>query len=86
MAKYGRGFNREIVGAVNQEHLVEPLTTDKIRRYSKSRGWDISENYINVALSNGSSPDHSLTYVKYFEALGSGEYEVKKQFKGARWI
>ena len=86
MPKYGRGLNREIVGAVNRGVLAEPLTTEKIRTFALSMGWNIPESYILVALANGTSSEHSLSYQKYFDALGDGKYKVKRQFRGANWV
>jgi hypothetical protein len=86
MPKYGRGLNREIVGAVNQGILTEPLTAAKVRQYAESRGWNSPDAYIDVALSNGASSEHSQTYRKYFDALGGGKYTVKRQYKGAKWF
>ena len=86
MGKYGRGLNREIVGAVNRGILVEPLTAEKVRAYAKSNGWDIPETYIVVALSNGASSEHTITYRKYFDSLGGGKYRVKGQFRGTKYF
>lgn len=54
MAKYGRGL-REIVGAVNQGVIEEPLSVVQIRELIALRNWDITEGYITVSLPNGSS-------------------------------
>ena len=85
MAKYGRGLNREIVGAVNQGVMEEPFSVVQIRKLIALRNWDITEGYITVSLPNGSSITHSANYKKYFESLGNGQYIVSEQFKGVRW-
>lgn len=85
MAKYGRGLNREIVGAVNQGVMDEPFSVVQIRELIALRNWDITEGYITVSLPNGSSITHSSNYKKYFESLGNGQYIVSEQFKGVLW-
>jgi hypothetical protein len=85
MAKYGRGLNREIVGAVNQGVMEEPFSVVQIRELIALRNWDITEGYITVCLANGSSITHSPNYIKYFVSLGNAQYQVSEQFKGVRW-
>ena len=76
MRKYGDGLNIEFVHAVKNGQISEPYTTADVELFVTSKGWYPSPRYVNVLLSNGSSPTHSLTYKKYFEALGNGQYRL----------
>ena len=69
MAKYGKGLGREFAEAVLRHEIREPFTTEDVRAFVQKRGWPIGDNYVNVLLQNGSSPNHSLTYKKYFVNL-----------------
>ena len=88
MTKYGRGLNREMVAAVNSGLISEPFSTKDVRRLINKKGWrpEPTDNYINVALANGSSERHSLTYKKHFVSIGDGQYELRNQFKGNEWL
>jgi len=86
MPKYGRGLNREIVGAVNKGEIVEPITVRKVKKYVDKHNWDIPETYINVCLANATSLDHSKTYKKYFISMGNGKYELASNYRGKNWI
>jgi len=88
MPKYGRGLNRELVGAVNAGMVEEPFSTSEVRKLVQLKNWYPSptDSYINVALSNGSSPDHSLTYKKYFISLGNGKYRLRESYRGREWL
>jgi len=85
MPKYGRGLNREIVGAVNQGIIIEPFSVADIRQFAKECGWDVPENYLIVSLANASSKDHSFTYKKYFQSLGNGRYQLISKYHGSEW-
>ena len=85
MAKYGRGLNREIVGAVNSGELAEPLTRATVQELVVLRGWAVSPNIVNVTLANASSDAHSHTFKKYFESLGGGRYRVRDEYRGLNW-
>lgn len=85
MAKYGRGLNRELVGAVNSGELTEPLTTASVQRLVELRGWTVSPNIVNVTLANASSDTHSHTFKKYFEPLGGGKYRLRDEYRGLNW-
>ena len=50
MAKYGRGFNREIVAAVNKGIIDEPFGISDIKRFAGLKGWIIPDTFIKVAL------------------------------------
>ncbi len=88
MPKYGRGLNRELVGAVNAGEIKEPFSTKDVRKLIALRKWDPSptEAYIIVALSNASSEEHSPTYKKYFIALGDGRYRLRDTYRGSEWL
>lgn len=85
MAKFGRGLNREIVAAVNRGELSEPLTVSTIREFVRRRGWPVRESHLRVTLANAASIRHSPTYRKYFEALGDGRYQVRREYRGLDW-
>ncbi len=85
MSKYGRGLNREIVSAVNKGMILEPFGTSEIKRFTESKGWIVPETYINVTLANASSPEHSVTYKKYFVRTGDGIYKVRPEYRGSDW-
>ena len=81
MPKYGRGLNKEIVSAVNQGIIQEPFSVAQIKSFTKSRGWEVPDKYLNVCLANAASDQHSTTYMKYFLTLGNGKYSVKQEYK-----
>lgn len=87
MPKYGRGLNREIVAEVNKGIILEPFSISDVRALAIRKNWneEITENYINCCLGNGSSDTHSLTYKKYFRSVGDGGYIVRAEFKGSNW-
>ncbi len=85
MPRYGRGLNREIVGAVNKGEIEEPITVQKVKKYAKTRNWNVPETYVNVCLANATSLDHSKTYKKYFISVGVGEYKLKPDYRGKNW-
>ena len=77
MAKYGDGLARELVGAVNQGKLKQPLTIQKVRGFVKSKKWGTKDSQVKSCLSNGSSDNHSPTNKKYFNRIARGQYEVE---------
>ena len=83
MAKYGDGFGIEFVRAVKQGLIKEPFTTQDVKWFAQYKGWDIPDHYVNVLLANGSSPNHSLNYKKYFEAQHDGEYILSELGRNA---
>ena len=84
MPRYDRGLNREIVSAVNQGIIQEPFSVEQVKSFTKSRGWEVPDTYLNVCLANAASNQHSATYTKYFLALGNGKYKVKQEYKRTR--
>jgi hypothetical protein len=42
MAKYGRGLNREIVGAVNEGTIDEPFSVADIRHFAQKKRLEYS--------------------------------------------
>lgn len=85
MARYGRGLNREIVGAVNQGIIDEPFSVVDIRHFAQKCGRNIPENYLIVSLANASSQDHRFTHKKYFQSLGNGQYQLIGKYRGFEW-
>lgn len=84
MAKHGdSGLGSEIVKAVNNGEIREPITFDKVKRFCKQNEIGASENHMRVILSNASQNTHSPTYKKYFERVGRGEYMVLPKYKKA---
>lgn len=88
MPKYGRGLNRELVGAVNAGEIREPFCISDVKKLIALKKWEPppTQAYINVTLSNASSPDHSLTYKKYFISLGNGQYKLRDAYRGSDWL
>lgn len=86
MVKYGRGLNREIVGAVNRQIIKEPFSIADVRGFVLQKEWDVTEAYIQVCLANGASSKHSPTYKKYFKNVSDGKYVLKEHFIGEKWI
>lgn len=78
VSKFCDGLNIEFVRAVKNGQISEPFTKADVDYFVASKGWHTSKHYVNVMLVNGSSPTHNLTYNKYFEALGNGEYRLSK--------
>ena len=85
MVKYGRGLNREIVGALNQGIIDEPFSVADIRHFAQQSGWNISENYLIHSLAKASSQDHRFIYKKYFQSLGHGQYQLVGKYRGFEW-
>jgi hypothetical protein len=85
MARYGRGLNREIVGAVNQGIIDEPFSVADIRHFAQKCGWNIPENYLIGSLAKASGQDRSFAYKKYFQSLGNGQYQLVGKYRGFEW-
>ncbi len=88
MPKYGRGLNKEIVGAVNLGLISEPFSIGDVRKWiNKYKDWQSSptESYINVTLANAASDKHSGTYKKYFVCVDRGRYKLRSQYRGEDW-
>lgn len=81
MSKYGRGLGLEIVSGVKTGEITEPLTTEKIRSFCELKGWNPSENYLEVFLANTASETHSGNYKKYIERNTRGEYVIATNFR-----
>lgn len=82
MAKHGEsGLGNEIVKAVINGDIIEPITFDKVKHYCNENNIDASENHMRVILPNSSENTHSPTYKKYFERVGRGEYVVLSEYK-----
>lgn len=88
MPKYGRGLNRELVAAVNAGIIKEPFSISDIKELISIKNWNPSPtlSYINVTLSNAASEEHSLTYKKYFIALGGGKYKLRDTYRDSEWL
>jgi len=76
MAKHGDGLGHEIVKAVINGEIIEPITFSKVKEFCDKSGIQASENHMRVILSNASENTHSPTYKKYFERVGKGEYRI----------
>lgn len=82
VAKHGnKGLGYEIVRAVINGDITEPITFDKVKSYCKANGIEASENHMRVILSNASENTHSPTYKKYFDRVGRGEYVILPEYK-----
>lgn len=86
MDKRGRGLGYEIVKAVNNGEIVEPITYEKVKELCKRNDPNYSDKYLRVILPNSASDTHSPTYVKYFLRVGEGEYELHPDYrKGGKY-
>jgi predicted HNH restriction endonuclease len=82
MAKHGAdGLGYEIVKAVIDGEIKEPLTYEKIKKYCNKKGINAKDSHLRVILPNASANTHSPNYKKYFERVGRGEYVVLPEFK-----
>ena len=80
VAKHGnKGLGYEIVRAVINGDITEPITFDKVKSYCKAKGIEASENHMRVILSNASENTHSPTYKKYFDRVG--RYVILPEYK-----
>ncbi len=77
MSKYGRGLGKELFLAVIEGRMSQPFSVEDCRKYAKSRGWDVPENYLRVALANSEvKRGHSPTYKDYFVRVSEGKYII----------
>lgn len=81
MAKHGDGLGYEIVKAVINGDISEPITFEKVKLFCKKNDIDATENHMRVILSNATENTHSPTYKKYFHRVGRGEYAVLPEYK-----
>ena len=81
MAKYGRGFGIELVEAVKNGEISEPITRKSLDELCQIRGFNCPSTYLNVFLANSSSEKHSHTYKKYVESIGDGKYIIAKEYR-----
>lgn len=76
MVKHGEGLGYEIVKAVLNGDIIEPITFQKVKDYCETSGIQATESYMRVILSNSTKNNHSPTYKIYFEQVGKGEYRI----------
>lgn len=77
MSKYGRGLGREIFEAVKNGEITQPFNVSDCRQFALSKGWDVPESYLRVALANSEvHRDHSETYKNYFVRVSEGMYNI----------
>lgn len=81
MAKHGDGLGYEIVKAVINGEIIEPITFKKVKAFCDKSGIRASENHMRVILSNASENTHSPTYKRYFERVGKGEYKILPEYR-----
>lgn len=82
MAKHGaEGLGYEIVKAVINGEIKEPLTYEKIKKYCNIKGINATDSHLRVILSNATANTHSPNYKKYFERVERGEYVILPEFK-----
>ncbi|MCM3163270.1 HNH endonuclease [Metabacillus litoralis] len=85
MAKHGNsGLGYEIVKAVANGAILEPITYEKVKLFCEVNKIDASEKHMRVILPNASENSHSPTYKKYFERVGRGQYVVLPEFKSQK--
>lgn len=82
MAKHGEeGLGNEIVKAVVNGEIIEPITFQKVKDFCNRNGIKASENHMRVILSNATENKHSPTYKIYFERVGKGEYRILPEYR-----
>ncbi|MFD0619679.1 HNH endonuclease [Paenibacillus sp. GCM10027629] len=82
MAKHGEeGLGNEIVKAVVNGEIIEPITFKKVKDFCNRNGIKASENHMRVILSNATENTHSPTYKIYFERVGKGEYRILPEYR-----
>jgi hypothetical protein len=81
MGKHGdEGLGFEIVKAVRNGYIKEPLTYEKIMKYCNIKGINATDSHIRVILSNATANTHSPNYKSYFQRVGRGKYFVLPEF------
>lgn len=85
MAKHGEGLGYEIVKAVNNGEIIEPITYKKVRTFCESNGLNYTQKHMRVILPNSTDNNHSPTYKKYFERVSEGEYIVKTAYRHMKY-
>lgn len=82
MAKYGEGLAKEIVKAINNGEITEPLTRKKVEELCMLKNYDYPKNMKNVILSNSEiDAKHSDTFKRYFKRIDKGEYVLLPQYR-----
>lgn len=84
MAKHGEGLGYEIVKAVHNGEIEEPITFHKVKSFCSQKGLNVSDNHMRSILSNSTENTHSPTYKKYFIRLGSvgsGRYTIAPEYR-----
>ena len=82
MSKYGEGLAKEIVKAVNNGEIQEPLTRKKVKELCKKKDYKCTQNMLNVILSNSEiNANHSPTFIKYFKKINRGEYVILPEYR-----
>ena len=80
-SRYGEGLGKEIIKAINNGELIEPISTQMIKQFCKSKGWDVPDNYTNVYLANSSSEHHSKNFKKCFYNVGENQYVLRDEYR-----
>lgn len=82
MSKYGEGLAKEIVKAVNNGEIQEPLTQEKVKELCKAKNYKCTQNMLNVILPNSEiDAKHSPTFIKYFKRINRGEYVILPEYR-----
>ncbi|MEK4286632.1 HNH endonuclease [Paenibacillus sp. FSL P4-0502] len=82
MVKHGEeGLGFEIVKAVLNGDIIEPITFQKVKDYCSTSGIQATETHMRVILSNSTKNSHSPTYKNYFERVGKGEYRILSEHR-----
>lgn len=81
MAKHGEGLGYEIVKAVVDGEIIEPITFQKVKDFCNRNDIGATENHMKVILSNATENTHSPTYKIYFERVGKGEYRILPEYR-----
>jgi hypothetical protein len=81
MAKYSEGLGYEIIKAVNNGEIIEPITSKKVKEFCEKNGLNPTKSHLFVILSNSTENTHSPTYAKYFERIAKGKYILHPDYR-----
>lgn len=82
MTKYGEGLAKEIVKAVNNGEIQEPLTKKEVEKLCEKNNFQYSRNMLNVILPNSEiDATHSPTFKKYFKKICTGQYVILPEYR-----
>lgn len=86
MAKHGEGLAKEIVKAVSNGEIQEPITRKKVEKLCKLKRFNYANDMKGVILSNSEiDANHSPTFKKYFKRISKGKYIVLPAYRNLQF-